>query len=102
LQFVSAIEARRGPEDYWKSVMKDEKMPEVITSLLNQDLADPIYEDNTFRSYFKRDFYVNPTNAIIYHPDHHHHHHHNQIPNWSTKVDSHVMNRPAPVKSDPQ
>ncbi|XP_024959777.1 uncharacterized protein LOC112500511 [Cynara cardunculus var. scolymus] len=55
-------DARKGPEEYWRSIMKDEPMPKAIQDVLSEDSTDK--ENN--RDRFTRDFDTKP-NLIIYH-----------------------------------
>ncbi|KAG6709548.1 hypothetical protein I3842_06G137600 [Carya illinoinensis] len=61
---VDLNDARKDPEDYWKSIMKDQPIPEAIKGLLRRDL--PYASDAREKDHFLKDFDVTP-NAIIYH-----------------------------------
>ncbi|XP_041015853.1 organ-specific protein P4 [Juglans microcarpa x Juglans regia] len=64
LVLVNLSDARRDPGDYWKSIMKDQPIPEAIKGLLHRDL--PYASDARENVHFLKDFDVTP-NAIIYH-----------------------------------
>lgn len=64
-QFSYVCDARKVPEEYWKSVMDEETMPKAIADLLHQNPT----ESKTER--FVRNFETKP-NVIIYHTNHVH------------------------------
>lgn len=66
MQFSNEISARKNPEEYWKKVMKDQPIPEVINGIIDEEIMAKSYEKETFWKHFKRDFDVN-SNVIIYH-----------------------------------
>lgn len=68
-QFAYVSDARKGPGDYWKSVMAEEAMPKAIEDLLNMN---PNSNSDTKTDIFVRNFDVKP-NAIIYHSHDHTH-----------------------------
>ncbi|EOX97317.1 hypothetical protein QUC31_015760 [Theobroma cacao] len=47
--------ARKEPGDYWKSVMKDQPMPEAIKGLLHQDPASALGSEKNMK-HFVKDF----------------------------------------------
>ncbi|XWS62521.1 hypothetical protein CRYUN_Cryun06bG0018300 [Craigia yunnanensis] len=51
--------------DYWKSVMKDQPMPEAIKGLLHQDQASALDSENKMK-HFVKDF-DSRHSLIIYH-----------------------------------
>ncbi|KAL7584883.1 BURP domain-containing protein 17 [Lactuca sativa] len=59
---ASLHDAREGPKEYWRSVMKDEPMPKAIQDVLIQDSA----RSNNNKDRFTRNFDTKP-NLIIYH-----------------------------------
>ncbi|KAL9231629.1 hypothetical protein vseg_006831 [Gypsophila vaccaria] len=60
--------ARIGAVDYWKTVMKDEAMPEIINGLIDEEIiSDTSVHNNKFWSHFSKEFYET-SNAIIYLP----------------------------------
>uniref|UniRef100_A0A2N9IKT7 Organ specific protein n=1 Tax=Fagus sylvatica TaxID=28930 RepID=A0A2N9IKT7_FAGSY len=65
LLFINPNDARKDTGDYWKSIMKDQPIPEAIKDLIHQD--PPYLSDATKKDHFVKDFDVKP-NAIIYHP----------------------------------
>ncbi|KAK9667401.1 hypothetical protein RND81_14G253600 [Saponaria officinalis] len=63
---------RRGAVEYWKKVMRDEAMPEVINGLLmDEDITDPLSSEQNkndkFWNHFNREFDAT-SNVIIYLP----------------------------------
>ncbi|KAF5448801.1 hypothetical protein F2P56_029300 [Juglans regia] len=64
LLFVNLNDAREEPGDYWKSIMKDQPIPEAIKTLFHRD--SPHLSESIKKDHFLRDFDVTP-NAIIYH-----------------------------------
>ncbi|GAB4853912.1 hypothetical protein Ancab_018121 [Ancistrocladus abbreviatus] len=67
-QSVSQINGKKGPEEYWKDVVKDQDMPEAIKGLLKQDeeVGAESSSGKKTRYHFKRNFDARPI-AIIYH-----------------------------------
>ncbi|XP_057550641.1 organ-specific protein P4-like isoform X2 [Amaranthus tricolor] len=66
LMFSNEIYARKGPEEYWKEIMKDQPLPEALNGIIEPKRLNPS-EKTSFWSHFKRDFDVT-SNVIIYHP----------------------------------
>ncbi|GMH13434.1 hypothetical protein Nepgr_015275 [Nepenthes gracilis] len=68
LLFFNQINGRRGPEDYWRAVMRDHPIPDAIRGRLNQDWMDGAESSsrNKFWGHFSRNFDTRPV-AIIYH-----------------------------------
>ncbi|CAO2815069.1 unnamed protein product [Amaranthus hypochondriacus] len=66
LMFNNEISARKGPEEYWKEIMKDQALPEAINDIIDPKRVNPS-EKTSFWTHFKRDFDVT-SNVIIYHP----------------------------------
>ncbi|KAL4615728.1 hypothetical protein ACB092_07G147400 [Castanea dentata] len=64
LLFVNPNDARKDTRDYWKSIMKDQPIPEAIKELFHRD--PPYLFDATKKDHFVLDFDARP-NAIIYH-----------------------------------
>ncbi|CAM8937798.1 hypothetical protein QQ045_013972 [Rhodiola kirilowii] len=62
-----AIDGRKELSNYWRSVMKDEDMPEAIKGLVSED------GQQSLGTRFDRKFDPRP-NLIIYHLDNHHEH----------------------------
>ncbi|XP_057977075.1 organ-specific protein S2 [Malania oleifera] len=67
----NAMDARKGPGDYWKSIMKDQPMPEAIKGFFLHDPAASNDEHNFLTkkaksSQFSKHFDPRP-NAILYH-----------------------------------
>ncbi|MFS7920794.1 putative organ specific protein [Helianthus anomalus] len=54
-----------GPEEYWKSVMKDEPMPETLQNVLVHD-SSSLEDKEKKKDQFIRNFDTKP-NLIIYH-----------------------------------
>ncbi|XP_076922737.1 organ-specific protein P4-like [Bidens hawaiensis] len=63
LLLASVNDARTGPEEYWRSVMKDEPMPKALQDVLIQDPSNGDKENKKDR--FIRNFDTKP-NLIIY------------------------------------
>jgi len=61
---VDLNDARKDTGDYWKSIMKDQPIPEAIKDLFHGDSLNPA--DSRKKDRFVKDFDVTP-NAIIYH-----------------------------------
>ena len=57
--------ARKEPGDYWKSVMKDQPMPEAIKGLLHEDPVSALDSEKKIK-HFVKDF-DNKKSLIIYH-----------------------------------
>ena len=57
--------ARKEPGDYWKSVMKDQPMPEAIKGLLHEDPVSALDSEKKMK-HFVKDFDSRHTH-IIYH-----------------------------------
>ncbi|XVE94059.1 hypothetical protein REPUB_Repub01dG0247700 [Reevesia pubescens] len=66
LLFANLNHARKEPGEYWKSVMKDQPMPEAIKGLLHQDPASALDSDLKKMKHFVNDF-DSRHNLIIYH-----------------------------------
>ncbi|XP_052194257.1 organ-specific protein P4 [Diospyros lotus] len=68
--FANLSDARKDPEDYWKSIMKEEAMPEAIQELLQKDPSSSSSEEknepSTNMEHFIKDFDPKP-NVILYH-----------------------------------
>ncbi|KAA8536116.1 hypothetical protein F0562_028594 [Nyssa sinensis] len=75
--FINLIDARKNPEDYWKSMMKGEPMPKSIKDLVHLDppsLSNIEKEDHELHTASKtinmnrfiKDFDIRPS-VIIYH-----------------------------------
>lgn len=60
---VNLSYARKDMGDYWKNMMNDQPMPEVIKDLLTQD---PQVSEEAVKDQFIRDFDIRP-NLILYH-----------------------------------
>ncbi|KAK1431170.1 hypothetical protein QVD17_14454 [Tagetes erecta] len=61
LLLASVNDARKDPEEYWRSVMKDEPMPKALEDVLIRDPSTSNMKDR-----FTRNFDTKP-NLIIYH-----------------------------------
>ncbi|XWS40331.1 hypothetical protein CRYUN_Cryun18bG0131700 [Craigia yunnanensis] len=57
--------ARKEPGDYWKSVMKDQPMPEAIKGLLHEDPVSALDSEKKMK-HFVKDF-DSKKSLIIYH-----------------------------------
>ncbi|KAK8563152.1 hypothetical protein V6N13_018307 [Hibiscus sabdariffa] len=66
LLFVNLIHARKEPVDYWRSVMKDQAMPEAIKGLLHEDPTGSGLDSGKKMKQFVRDF-DSRHSLIIYH-----------------------------------
>lgn len=67
VQLANLSYARKDMGDYWKSVTKDQPMPEAIRDLFHvQDVPSISTAGSTKTDRFARDFDVRP-NVIIYH-----------------------------------
>ncbi|XP_057995933.1 uncharacterized protein LOC110664011 isoform X2 [Hevea brasiliensis] len=67
--FISLNYARKLPEDYWKSVMKDQPIPEAIRGLLVQDPLVASVPGSDKINHFVKDFDTRPI-AVIYQSGH--------------------------------
>ncbi|KAL8195329.1 hypothetical protein R6Q57_025732 [Mikania cordata] len=65
LLVASFSDARKGPEDYWRSVMKNEPMPKALQDVLIRDSVASTDKVNK-KDRFTRNFDTKP-NLIIYH-----------------------------------
>ncbi|XVE48668.1 hypothetical protein DITRI_Ditri01bG0021000 [Diplodiscus trichospermus] len=65
LLFANLNYARKEPGDYWKSIMKDQPMPEAIKGLLHQDAAAAMNSEKKMEQFVK-DF-DSRHSLIIYH-----------------------------------
>ncbi|KAJ9163653.1 hypothetical protein P3X46_023298 [Hevea brasiliensis] len=61
--FVNLNYARKLPQDYWKSIMKEQPMPEAIRGLFVEE--HPAANDSVSGSKFVKDFDTRPI-AVIY------------------------------------
>lgn len=67
IQFANLSYGRKDMGDYWKSIMKDQPMPEAIRDLFHvQDVPSLSSTGSTKTDRFSRNFDVTP-NVIIYH-----------------------------------
>ncbi|KAJ4962589.1 hypothetical protein NE237_022528 [Protea cynaroides] len=66
LLFTSSVDARKGPAEYWKDVMKDQPMPEAIQGLLYSKPGSLSPLENQKQEEYHSDSYIQ-TNSIIYH-----------------------------------
>ncbi|KAI3804962.1 hypothetical protein L1987_26882 [Smallanthus sonchifolius] len=64
LLLASVNDARKGPEEYWQSVMKDEPMPKALQDVLIHDQSDSGDKENK-KDRFTRNFDTK-ANLIIY------------------------------------
>ncbi|XP_057439793.1 organ-specific protein P4-like [Lotus japonicus] len=62
LLVVNLSYARKDMGEYWKNVMNDQPMPEVVKDLIE----DPQVSD-AGKDHFIRDFDIKPNNATIFH-----------------------------------
>lgn len=60
--------ARKEPVDYWKSIMKEQPIPEALKNLLHLHYRQSDYQKNG--NLFVKDFDMKPS-AIIYHTHSH-------------------------------
>ncbi|XP_039062981.1 organ-specific protein S2-like, partial [Hibiscus syriacus] len=65
LLFVNVSYGRKEPGDYWRSVMKDEPMPEAIKGLLHEDPKGSAMDPGKKMEQFVRDF--DSRHSLIYH-----------------------------------
>ncbi|CDP01517.1 unnamed protein product [Coffea canephora] len=69
VSFTFGIDARRCPGDYWKSVMNEEPIPEVLSDILHQDTtSEPCEKETVDTDRLARDFDMR-SSVIIYHRD---------------------------------
>ncbi|GMH02750.1 hypothetical protein Nepgr_004589 [Nepenthes gracilis] len=74
LSFLGQLDGRKGPEDYWKAVMRDQPMPEAIRGRLKGDhqkdgAAAPSAKKTG--GHFNRNFDTRPIAIIYHHQDDH-------------------------------
>ncbi|PON76852.1 Organ specific protein [Parasponia andersonii] len=61
--------ARKDAGDYWKSIMKNQPMPDAIKDLFHEEGLPSLPPGSAKRDRFVKDFDVRP-NVIIYHSSH--------------------------------